>query len=59
MRLPETLRMARRTEWREVAPETFEGLGQRMLGTDVREYSLLELRRIEFAAGNAAGDAGA
>jgi len=42
------LRLARRTEWQEVAPGTFHGLGQRMWSTDAGELALLELRRIEF-----------
>jgi type VI secretion system protein ImpE len=40
------LRLARMTEWREVADGVFEGLGQRVLATDVDEYSLLEVREI-------------
>jgi len=40
------LRLARMTQWREVADGVFEGLGQRVLATDVDEYSLLEVREI-------------
>ncbi len=29
-----TLRMARATEWRELAPDSYAGLGQRMFATD-------------------------
>jgi type VI secretion system protein ImpE len=44
------IRLARRTEWDEVAPETFHGRGQRMLATDSEEYGLLNVRRIELRA---------
>jgi type VI secretion system protein ImpE len=44
-----SIRLARKTEWDEVAPKTFHGRGQRMLTTDVDEYSLLNVRRIELA----------
>jgi type VI secretion system protein ImpE len=43
------IRLSRKTEWDEVAPETFHGRGQRMLTTDASEYSLLNVRRIELA----------
>ena len=42
----DTLRLARRTEWLEVAEGSYHGLGQRMLATDADEYPLLEVRRI-------------
>src|SRR5262249_22893614 len=32
------IRLARKTEWDEMAPETFHGRGQRMLTTDADEY---------------------
>ena len=40
--------MSRRTEWEEKAGETYIGLGQRMLATDVAETPLLEVRTIEI-----------
>jgi type VI secretion system protein ImpE len=40
------IRMARRTEWKEMAPEVFHGLGQRLIATDAAEYGLLEVREI-------------
>ena len=40
--------LCRRTEWVEQAEDTFYGLGQRLLYTDAGEYSLLEIRSIEF-----------
>lgn len=42
------IRLARKTEWDEVAPETFHGRGQRMLATDGNEHALLSVRRIEL-----------
>jgi type VI secretion system protein ImpE len=42
------IRLARKTEWDEVAPETFHGRGQRMLATDADEFGLLDVRRIEL-----------
>jgi len=44
------IRLARKTEWDEVAPQTFHGRGQRMLATDADEYGLLDVRRIDFRA---------
>jgi type VI secretion system protein ImpE len=43
------LRLARKTEWQELAEETFIGLGQRVLVTDEGEHSLLQCRVIDFA----------
>jgi len=42
------IRLGRKTEWDEVAPETFHGRGQRMFATDSGEYALLSVRRIEL-----------
>jgi type VI secretion system protein ImpE len=42
------IRLARKTEWDEVAPETFHGRGQRMFATDGNEHALLSVRRIEL-----------
>lgn len=42
------LALARRTDFREVAPEIFEGVGQRMWASDAGEYAILETRLIEF-----------
>jgi type VI secretion system protein ImpE len=44
------LRLARKTEWQELAEQTFVGLGQRILTTDEGEYPLLQCRVIDFAA---------
>ena len=42
------VRLARKTEWNEVAPEVFFGIGQRLIATDASEYGVLEVREIEF-----------
>jgi len=42
------IRLARKTEWDEVAPDTFHGRGQRVIATDSDEYALLSIRRIEL-----------
>jgi len=43
------LRLARKTEWQELAEETYLGIGQRVLATDEGEYPLLQCRLIDFA----------
>lgn len=40
--------LCRRTEWVEQAADTYFGLGQRVLGTDQGEYSLLDVRTFEL-----------
>jgi len=45
-----SIRMARRTEWREVGPDAYIGLGQRVLTTDGPEVGLLELRELQLTA---------
>lgn len=42
------IRLARVTQWNELSPQTFAGLGQRMLATDAGDYPLLEVRSIEL-----------
>jgi type VI secretion system protein ImpE len=44
----DAVRLARRTEWIEKPAQTYFGLGQRMFATDVREYALLDVRRIDL-----------
>ncbi|WP_038204001.1 type VI secretion system accessory protein TagJ [Xenophilus azovorans] len=51
------LQLARRTEWREIAPEVWCGLGQRLLGSDAGEHALMDVRQIDFDPAPAAGDA--
>lgn len=40
------IRLGRKTEWAELRPNLFAGLGQRMLATDADEYPLFDVRRI-------------
>jgi type VI secretion system protein ImpE len=40
------LRLARKTDWKELSDGVFVGLGQRMLATDAAEYSLMEVRNL-------------
>lgn len=42
------LRLSRKTDWTQAAPGYFLGLGQRMFQSDVGDYSLLDLARIDF-----------
>lgn len=42
------LRLARATEWQELAEGVFAGLGQRMLSTDGQDYSLLDVRELRL-----------
>lgn len=42
------LALARKTDWREVAPAVFHGVGQRMIVTDAGEVPLMEIRRMAF-----------
>lgn len=50
------VRLARKTIWREEAPDVFVGLGQRVLATDSGEHAIMDLRTIVLGAG--AGDEG-
>ncbi len=42
------LRLSRRTEWEVIGEETYAGFGQRVLTTDLDEYSLGEISKIDF-----------
>ncbi len=42
--------LARRTDWVSHAEDILEGTGQRILATDQNDYSLLQVRSIEFDA---------
>jgi type VI secretion system protein ImpE len=42
------VRLARLTEWQEVAPNTHVGVGQRLWSTDADEYPLLDVRTVNF-----------
>ena len=43
--------LARKTVWDEAGPDAHHGLGQRLIGTDVDETSLMEIRQITIEAG--------
>jgi type VI secretion system protein ImpE len=47
----DALALARRTDWREVAPDAFVGLGQRLLVTDADEVALMDVRTVTLDAG--------
>jgi len=42
------IRLARKTEWREISEGSYAGLGQRMLITDLGEYPVMDVRVITF-----------
>ncbi len=46
------IKMARRTDWQNVAEDTYLGLGQRVLTTDTIEVGLLELRELVLSSSN-------
>ena len=43
------IQMSRKTEWMEYFEGSFRGIGQRLLTTDVDEYALMDVRKIEFS----------
>lgn len=44
----DAVKLSRKTEWIEPSPGTIIGQGQRMLVTDAGEYSLMDVRHINF-----------
>lgn len=42
------IRLGRKTEWQELAPDTVVGLGQRTLATDLGELALMDVRALEL-----------
>ncbi len=42
------IRLARKTDWREISADTYAGLGQRMLITDDGEHPIMDVRLIEL-----------
>jgi type VI secretion system protein ImpE len=40
------VRLARKTEWREVSPDVFNGLGQRQFSTDAGDHAVMDIRSI-------------
>lgn len=51
------LALSRKTDWEEIHPEVFAGLGQRLIATDAGEFALMDIRAIEIVA--VPGEAGA
>ncbi len=52
----ELTRLSRRTEWIEISPEQYRGVGQRLLTTDQSELGLLEVRTLVFQVQGGAGE---
>jgi len=52
------IQLAKKTEWVEAAPGIYNGLGQRMLVTDIAEVPLLETRKLALDQAGAEKDAG-
>jgi type VI secretion system protein ImpE len=50
------IQLGRATDWVQAAPETYFGVGQRMLATDGGEHALLDLRQIRFNVEPAAAE---
>lgn len=53
------LALSRRTDWREVQPGLFTGLGQRLIVTDTLEVGLMDVRTVTLDAAAAADAAAA
>jgi type VI secretion system protein ImpE len=51
-------RLARKTDWVEIAPDTFYGHGQRMLVTDAGDFPLLDIRSISLEPSDEEGTNG-
>jgi len=49
--------LARKTIWREEAPDVYTGLGQRIVTTDAGEHALLDIRTVTIAEAAAEGTA--
>jgi type VI secretion system protein ImpE len=46
------IRLARLTDWQELAPGAYSGLGQRMFATDQGEYPLMDVREVILNTGD-------
>jgi type VI secretion system protein ImpE len=44
----DALKLSRRTEWSDAGSETYVGLGQKMFATDGDDFSLLDVRVVDF-----------
>jgi type VI secretion system protein ImpE len=49
------LRLARKTDWDEFSPGAYRGIGQRLLATNVDDYALMDVRKIELNSGDEQG----
>jgi type VI secretion system protein ImpE len=38
--------LARKTVWEEIAPDTYMGLGQRVMATDIDDIPLMDVRSV-------------
>lgn len=47
----DAIRVSRKTQWLEIGPDAYAGLGQRLLVTSADERSLLEVRELTLQAG--------
>ncbi|MFT3858200.1 MAG: type VI secretion system accessory protein TagJ [Aquabacterium sp.] len=52
-------RLSRRTDWVEISPEQYRGVGQRLITTDQAELGLLDVRTITLDAADGEGNASA
>ncbi|WP_297777817.1 type VI secretion system accessory protein TagJ [uncultured Roseovarius sp.] len=50
------IKLARATEWVDLGHDTFAGLGQRLLTTDLGDTALMDLRLLEMDAASGAGE---
>ena len=51
----DAVKLGRKTLWHEHGQATYTGLGQRMLTSDQGDFSLFDVRHVEFAPGPAGG----
>lgn len=45
----DAMKLSRVTEWEDLGSDTFAGIGQRLLATDLSEVSLMDTRNFQFA----------
>jgi len=48
----DAVRLARKTDWRDLGHDVFAGLGQRVIATSAEEFGLLELHEVTLDAGS-------
>jgi type VI secretion system protein ImpE len=42
------IQLAKKTDWLEIRPEVFAGLGQRSFSSNHSDYALMDIREIKF-----------